>query len=236
MIRRVKLTWPKPVPALARGGRPLRLLGVSDMVEPAFDYESNRTALEPLDAILGCGDLEPDYLGFLADAFHVPLLYVRGNHDRGSNWEALKVDLPRRIDGRVEVIGGIPIAGMSWPGDLRGQARRDGSAAWQQAFGLFARTRVRRTPTILLSHVPPRGLGDTPEDHYHRGFSAYHWLCRRINPVLWLHGHTSLAARHDWRVDWGSTTLINVTGAVLIEIEAPTGSTAEPEPAGVEDA
>ena len=86
MIRRVKLTWPKAAPSLAGFGRPLRLLGVSDMVEHAFDFESNRTALEPLDAILGCGDLEPDYLGFLADAFHVPLLYVRGNHDRGSHW------------------------------------------------------------------------------------------------------------------------------------------------------
>ena len=245
MIRRLKVAWPGQVPEIVSSGRPLRLLAVSDEVERAFDFESNRIALEPLDAILGAGDLEPDYLQFLADAYHVPLLYVRGNHDRGANWEALKVNLPRRIDGRIETIGGIHIAGMSWPGSQRGQAQRDSYSAWQQALGLFFRSRLRRKPTIMLSHVPPRGLGDTPEDYYHRGFSAYHWLCRRINPVLWVHGHTSLAMRNDWRVQWGDTTLINVTGAVLIEIEppslsgatiaAPTGATAGQGPSGAEE-
>jgi len=76
---------------------------------------------------------------------------------------------------------------------------------------------------IVLSHVPPRGLGDVPEDAYHRGFGAYRWLCRRLRPQLWLHGHTSPAAASNWRVDWGATTFVNVTGAVLIEIGgAPT--------------
>ncbi len=37
--------------------------------------------------------------------------------------------------------------------------------------------------------------------------------------MLWLHGHTSLAAAPDWRVEWGATTLVNVSGAVLIEID-----------------
>ena len=72
----------------------------------------------------------------------------------------------------------------------------------------------RQRPLIVFSHVPPRGLGDTPEDHYHRGFAAYEWLCRRLHPTLWLHGHTSMAAARDWRVTWGDTTLVNVTGAV----------------------
>ena len=71
---------------------------------------------------------------------------------------------------------------------------------------------------IVISHVPPRGLGDVPEDPYHRGFAAYHWLCRRLHPTLWLHGHTSMAAARDWRVTWGDTTFVNVTGAVLVEI------------------
>ena len=44
------------------------------------------TGAGPIDLVLGAGDLEPSYLGFLADAFGVPLLYVRGNHDVGVNW------------------------------------------------------------------------------------------------------------------------------------------------------
>ena len=49
----------------------------------------------------------------------------------------------------------------------------------------------------------------------------------RPSRALWMHGHTSLAAAPDWRVDWGRTTLINVTGAVLIEIAAPTARRGE---------
>lgn len=223
MTRRLSITWPGRPPAGVPVGRPLRLLGVSDEVDRAFDFEANREQLGEIDAVLACGDLEPDYLCFLADAFHVPLLYVRGNHDRGANWDALKVGLPGRIDGRVEHVAGVAVAGMSWPGDLRKGAQRDGFAAWQQALGLFVRSVVRRKPAIVISHAPPRGLGDTPEDAYHRGYSAYNWLVRRLHPVLWLHGHTSLAARPEWRVKWGSTTLVNVTGAVLIEIDRQAG-------------
>jgi Icc-related predicted phosphoesterase len=78
----------------------------------------------------------------------------------------------------------------------------------------------------MLSHVPPRGLGDVPADDYHRGFAAYRWLCHRLRPRLWLHGHTAPAAARDWRVQWADTTLVNVTGAVLLEIGTGDRSTA----------
>ena len=56
--------------------------------------------------------------------------------------------------------------------------------------------------------------------NYHRGFAGYRWLCRRLKPRLWIHGHSALAAVADWRQDWGGTTLVNVTGAVLVEMSA----------------
>jgi hypothetical protein len=66
----------------------VRLLAVSDETDKALDVEANRAALGGIDGIVGAGDLEPDYLAFLADAFNAPLVYVRGNHDRGENWTA----------------------------------------------------------------------------------------------------------------------------------------------------
>jgi Icc-related predicted phosphoesterase len=226
MIRRLAIDWPQPLPALPDGDeRPLRLLAVSDEAERAFDFERNRADIAPVDGIIGAGDLEPDYLAFLADAFHAPLLYVRGNHDRGANWTALDKVLPRPLEARTEKLAGLTVAGLGWPGDRRGQAVRDETAAWGQALNLTFRARGQR-PLIVVSHVPPRGLGDSPEDHYHRGFAAYHWLCRRINPRIWIHGHTALAAAANWRYDWGSTTLVNATGAVLFELTGSPGPAA----------
>lgn len=233
MTRRLNLPWPDAAFERARGGQPLRLLAVSDEPDRALDFESNRAGLGRLDALLGCGDLEPDYLAFLADAFCVPLLYVRGNHDRGAGWESRREHLPRPLGRPAQRIGGATLVGLSWPGDDGARALRDDLAAWRQALGLVLRP-PRGRPLIMLSHVPPEGLGDSPEDAYHRGFGAYHWLCRRLDPVLWLHGHTTMAAKREWRVRWGSTTLVNVTGAVLVQIgeDAPAGANIAAEMAG----
>ena len=38
--------------------------------------------LEGIDLIISCGDLDADYLSFFATLCHVPVIYVRGNHDR----------------------------------------------------------------------------------------------------------------------------------------------------------
>ncbi|MEA2677646.1 MAG: uncharacterized protein QOJ81_1787 [Chloroflexota bacterium] len=210
MIRRLSLPAPGPV---ADG---VRLLAVSDETEAALDLELNRAALGRIDGIVGCGDLEPPYLAFLADAFKAPLIYVRGNHDRGENWDIGRAELPRPLLSHQDVLRGLRVVGLSWPGDARGQAIRDERAAWRQAFGLWLRMRGVK-PHLIISHVPPRGLGDVPEDDYHRGFAAYRWLCRRLDPRLWIHGHTALAAAAHWRQDWGGTTLVNATGAVLVE-------------------
>ena len=86
MTRRLSVEWPDRRPFATRGGSPIRLLAASDEPDPALDHAINREQLGHIDAIIGCGDLEPDYLGFLGDAFQAPIAYVRGNHDRGGAW------------------------------------------------------------------------------------------------------------------------------------------------------
>ena len=122
MIRRLTVPWPDPRPFAGRDGRPIRFLAASDMKEPALEHEANRDLLGSLDGILGCGDLDPDWLTFLADAFDAPLVYVRGNHDRGGDWEESPLRAPAWLEpGRIDRLAGIGIVGLGWPGRARGR-------------------------------------------------------------------------------------------------------------------
>lgn len=206
-------------------GRPrplLRLLAVADEIDAALERPENHARLGMVDVIVGCGDLEPDHLAFLADSFRAPLVYVRGNHDRGGGWEAGLAQVPEPLaDGRFTDVGdwGMRLLALSWPAPGASDAQRDERSAWWQVlrpgFSLHAPSR----PAIVVSHVPPRGSGDDPNDPYHTGFAAYRWLLRRLKPVLWLHGHTPLPAASAWKSQVGPSTVVNVTGSVLIELD-----------------
>lgn len=222
MTRHLSIEWPDAAPFHGRSGTPIRLLAVSDQIDRALEDERSRRAVGPIDLIVGCGDLDCDHLSFLADGFNAPLVYVLGNHDSDARWEACRAYCPDAIRSTsVHHEAGLSIAGLTWPGQRGPQARRSERGAWNQALRLAVRRFGRPEPVIVLSHVPPRGAGDMPGGEYHRGFRGYSWLMRRLRPPLWLHGHTPLAAATEWHIQRGSTTIVNATGAVVIEIWAP---------------
>ena len=223
MTRRMSLTWPDPGPFLARDHRPIRILAASDEHDPALDYGANRAALGRIDLVVGAGDLSPERLAFLGDAFRAPMIFVRGNHDRGGPWpEPEQVPLPASGVDRT-TLPGIPILALPWPTSGKGPAVRDERAAWMQVLRKVNRRLVQppKQPWLVLSHVPPRDVGDTPSDPYHVGFAAYRAVIDRLQPPLWLHGHTSRAASPVWQVEHGPTTAVNVTGSVLVDLLPP---------------
>ena len=57
MTDRLRLPWPDETAFAGRDGRPIRLLAVSDEVEPALEQVATRHALGPIDMVLGAGDL-----------------------------------------------------------------------------------------------------------------------------------------------------------------------------------
>jgi hypothetical protein len=228
VIRRLRVEWPDPAPFRSRGGRPIRWLAVSDDEEPALTFDRNRDEVGPLDAIVGAGDLQPDYLGFLADAFKAPMVYVRGNHDRGGAWaeSARNAAAEALPSGAIEELDNLPILALEWPGVRhRDRRRHDGTASLdvlRLAIAILLRRLLRHGgPVIVLSHAPPLGVGDGREDPYHVGFSAYRWLLDRFRPPLWLHGHVHPASVEQWRIDHHGSQVVNVTGAVLVEIVPP---------------
>ena len=222
VTRRLTLEWPDPAPFRDRNGASIRILAVSDVLEPTLIDARNRSALVPIDFIVGCGDLDHHDLAFIADGFNAPLLYVHGNHDSNERWRQSQDCCPEPIQSTAtHRQAGLSIAGLTWPA-IRGKGgQRSETVAWKQAMRLATRRLGRLEPLIVLSHVPPLGCGDVATDAYHRGFKGYRWLLQRLEPVLWLHGHTPLAATRDWQVQVGPTTIVNVTGAVLIELTPP---------------
>jgi hypothetical protein len=223
LTRRLSLVWPDPAPFRGRPhGSPIRLLAISDDRDPALEQAPNRQALGKVDLIAGCGDLDPDYLAFVADAFVAPLVYVRGNHDAGAAWGAAGDRLPEPLpNGVVRENLGVRMLGLSWP-RLGIRGRPDERTAWWQVLPVAARSLIgRKSPILVLSHAPPRGVGDAPEDPFHTGFSAYRWVADRLQPPLWLHGHTPAGGPRAWRVSEGATTFANVTPALLVELQAP---------------
>jgi hypothetical protein len=225
MTDRLRLAWPDARAFAGRDGRPIRLLAASDEPDAALDSAGSRAGLEPLDLVLGAGDLEPSYLSFLADAFCVPLLYVRGNHDVGGGWEPDERHLPEPLaDGRVHEEDGLRLMGFS--GSPRyaphGRANVDqqvsGLAMWRRAVRAWPAGAAGR-PLLMLTHAAPRDCNDAP-DPAHRGFAAFRWLLQRLSPPLWVHGHTALVRRGiDARTArCGATLVVNVTGATLIEL------------------
>ncbi|HYM84180.1 MAG TPA: metallophosphoesterase [Candidatus Dormibacteraeota bacterium] len=226
MTRHLELEWPDPRPFAGRKGEPIRLLAVSDELDPALGHDVNRERLGRIDMVIGCGDLGADELCFLGDAFGVPLIYVLGNHDRGGRWAQSAPRLPTPL-ARFSTELGLGFVGLSWPGHDRPglHARRDERAAWVDVARVVVRLAIRRltgraAPVLVVSHAPPRGLGDGP-DAYHRGFAGYRWLVERLRPPVWLHGHTNPASTERRDVRAGPTRLVNVTGSVLIELRPP---------------
>jgi Calcineurin-like phosphoesterase len=227
----------------------VRVLAVSDVVEEGLwaDIGPARGA----DLILGCGDLPFEYLGYLMNALDAPLVFVPGNHDPDlSGYRisraglTLRAGLPARppwpdgavsADGRVVDVAGLRIAGLGGcrryrPGPNQysdrqqaRRARRLAARAWLRRPASQRQLRGRaRQVDVLLTHAPPRGVGDG-SDPVHQGFRALNLLAARLRPALLLHGHVDPDPADKGDHTLGHTLVRNVTGWQLFDLEPGTG-------------
>jgi uncharacterized protein len=194
----------------------VRLLAVSDEVEPQLLDPRTVAAQGRVDLVIGCGDLPADYLDAVSTLYQAPLLFVRGNHDP----PARHGDYPSgaEIDGRIVSEKGLLIAGLEGSrrySDGPHQYTERGMLA--KVIGLRARLRLRRLD-VLISHGPPAGLNDGP-DLPHQGLLAMRRAVEWMRPRLLLHGHIHPYGRaipREGRL--GDTRVINVVGHRLIEL------------------
>ena len=226
----------------------VRVLAVSDEVDDALAADPG--AVRGARLILACGDLPFDYLGSLMNVLDVPLVFVPGNHDPDvSGYRSsragltLLAGLPARApwpdgainaDGRIVDVAGLRLAGLG--GCLRygegpnqyteGQQARRARALRGRAWS--RRRRDGRGVDVLLTHAPPRGVGDG-DDPPHRGFRALPGVVAALRPAALLHGHVHPHAGPVRTSRLGNTVVYNVTGWHLLEVE-PGAGLAEPLP------
>lgn len=212
----------------------MRILTVSDKIEPVLYGPHIRERVGAVDLVLACGDLPEYYLEYIVSLLDAPLYYVHGNHDLPCT--------PEARDGGSFV---APGAGVSWATNLHmRRANHEGlllaglegcrryndasfqyseaevklQTGWLIAQLLLNRLRHGRFLDILITHAPPRGIHDA-EDLAHQGFASYLTLLRLMRPMLMLHGHQHVYNRNVvTQTVYENTFVINTYGYRIIEL------------------
>lgn len=200
----------------------VRVLAVSDKVEPLLDSPQVSERFGDVGLVLGCGDLPYRYLERLTTRLRADVFFVRGNHALREVYGAQGAYTGPQgcFDLHRQVIRyrGVLLAGVE--GSLRyskGPFQYTQTEMWAFVLGLTPRLLLNRLLygrylDIFVTHAPPWGVHDKP-DLPHRGIKAFRWLLRVFRPPYHFHGHIHRYTPWDpvaTRVD--ATLVVNAYG------------------------
>jgi hypothetical protein len=210
----------------------MRILCVSDEVDPLVYSARIRDRFGDVDMVLAAGDLPLEYLEFVASMLNRPLLYVEGNHDLGSlgttatwgyGYDFKRSFGARNMNFRFAREAGLSILGL--PGSMaynRGPNQYSEFSMGLRILLLAPRLLLERilrgrAVDIVLTHAPPRGIHDR-DDRCHWGFVVYRHLMRLAKPRWFIHGHVHLYDLTETRSTLeGETTVVNAFGHWIID-------------------
>ena len=196
----------------------MKILTVSDE-ECAFLWDFYTPGrLKEYDLILSAGDLKSEYLRFLVTMARCPVLYVHGNHD--GHYETDPPEGCDCIDDEIVLVNGLRILGLGGCLKYR-HAPHHYTEAQMRSRITRLKWQIRRMGgvDIVLTHAPPRGLGDG-EDVAHWGFEALKEFLDQYQPRYLIHGHVHLCYGGSQRVRrYGATTLVNACQRYVLETE-----------------
>lgn len=211
----------------------LKVLAVTDEVDPRIYSSSLRDRMGDVDLVVSCGDLPASYLEYLTDALHRDVYYVLGNHaeelvregQRGEPRHPLGgTDLGFKIvtDKRTGIIfAGLP--GSPRYSEFAPVQFTERQMTWRifrmAPRLLWNKIRHGRAMDILVTHAPPRDVGDR-DDLAHRGFQVIRKLIKWAQPRFHLHGHVHLYDRTEGHINTlHDTQVINVYPYQRLDLE-----------------
>ena len=222
----------------------MKILCVADEKDPLVYSDNVVKRYGDVDLVISAGDLPLKYYEFIVSSLNKHFYFVFGNHhveDLPKFTKRRTMDNPFElrfersrmgwgvggdfIDGLVmrDNSSGLLLAGLG--GSMRynrGDHQFTEFEMYLRILGmvpklLFNKLRHGRYVDILITHAPPRGLGDR-EDRCHMGFKAFLWFMRKFKPKYLLHGHVHLIDLNSPRVSqYHGTEIINVFGSYLLE-------------------
>jgi Icc-related predicted phosphoesterase len=214
----------------------LKILCVSDQIDPIVYTPSIKERFGDVDLILSAGDLPLEYLDFIISTLNKPSFFVFGNH----HTEELKYykrlwDSPFTMNygeyrgcGAVHLGSNVVSSGKFILAGLGGSMRYNNGANQFTDFEMYIeiiklfpklfwnRIFHGRYLDILLTHAPPKGIHDK-SDKCHWGFKSYLWFMKVFKPKYLIHGHIHLYDLSEVRLTkWENTTIINAYSHYVI--------------------
>ncbi len=197
----------------------IKILTVSDFIDKSLTKMVENKTLEPVDLIISCGDLAPEYLSFLKNRLEKPLFYVKGNHD-------IRYDNPSNLMGceniharlvQFKTLNILGLEGSIWysGGINQYTDKQMGKIIFRMWFSLWKKGGVN----IVVTHAPPRDIHDGP-DHCHTGFDSFVNLIDKKKPDYFIHGHIHKEFKNlEQRTTIvNSTKVINTCGFAILSI------------------
>ena len=208
----------------------VKILSLSDIKQSLIYSSQIRTQFPQVDLAISCGDLPYYYLEYVISMLDVPLLFVRGNHDKVLEYTESgsctgpngAIDLHRRVVS----LNGVLYAGVE--GSLRysrGPYQYTQTEMWSHIIRLIPglywnKIRHGRFLDVFVSHAPPCGIHDQI-DLPHRGIDAFRWLLRTFKPAYHFHGHIHIYRPDDvTETFFEQTCVINTYGYKVNVLES----------------
>lgn len=224
----------------------MKLLCVADHKDPLVYSAELKNRYRYVDMVLGAGDLDLDYYGYIVSVLNRPLLFVFGNHNLKNihkyrreyahvRFDHIPLNMMPKTYGstyvgrKVKNVNGLIVAGLG--GSRRYNNGINQFHEYQMFFQmlrlvpamLFHRVVHGRWLDILLTHAPPLGIHDK-DDACHKGFSTFLLFMRWFKPRFLVHGHVHLYDRNEQRrTRYRNTMVVNAYDHVIIDTEAADG-------------
>ncbi len=225
----------------------MKFLCISDDTDTLIYTPSSKERYKDVDCVLSAGDLPIRYYDYISTVMNKDLYYVYGNHNleyfaRNMGRSGSDTILHSGSASQIAEVtsthgGGIIVDGtgiydkkrdliiMGLGGSMLynyGESQYSEKQMKMRIMKLVPRLiynkqRYGRYLDILITHAPPRGIGDG-EDLCHRGFECFLSFMDKYKPKYLLHGHVHLFDENEKReTRYMDTTVINVYKNYILE-------------------